>query len=257
MRLDINKVSSAMSKRTGSVTTATLEGHKEVGKVSKVVVSFNREPAQHEARIAIAGLFNNKASVVPNSFRRIKDVRGRVTMAGFVSLNVLSQPLTKERAGQMREIASNIMMDNVDESVWKVTESASGQKFVSRNIDEDLAELVAMASMKNISSDRIPVLCSLDTVSVVNKYVAFINPETATLDYGYQVADNIVVSSDSDTIVEDLDDDMIVDSVEIDDPENSDDEDVQARIDHVLSAYSSDPDFYIELESKFEQRSAA
>lgn len=260
--LNTKELRSKFIKKTGGVPTVTIEGHKVLSNnIVKVVASFNRQPSVAEARAALSKAFGGKARAIAGTFRPVRMEGNRVGMTGFMTLNTETKVLTSEVASHMREMASNILMDDVDSSVWNVSESATGQKFITRKLNEDLSELVSLASTEKYDVPSMSVVASAASTES-RKYVAFVNPVTASIDYGYLFGD-VIVSSDSDSVITEVEDDYVVDAQDLEDTDqfdemdNADEDDVNEQVDAALASYAAHEQYYLAIESQIDRRAVA
>lgn len=193
MKLDLNRVVSRVAKNVGLVHASLMDSVEVTPQIHRVVVAFNTSDATPSQRyLAIANLFNNQAVPVENSFREIASGY-KYTTVGFVSTNTESLPYTEEVAasGQYTAVAGtcNVMIDQSDESLWEVTSSGEN-KYLVRKSQENLSDLVSLASLKNETAKykNIPV-GEIVSKAVKDEYVAYVDPITCTVKYGYVVAE--------------------------------------------------------------------
>lgn len=190
-KLNMSKVIAKMSNSVGLVHASLVDSVKVTDNIHKVIVSFNTEEATAEQKyLAIANLFDNNASPIEKSFRELSGTY-KPTACGFICVNVESKPFTQEMAssGKYQTLAGNCMIDKEDESLWEVT-SSGNNKYLVRKSQEDLSQLVSLASLKNQTAKyQKTVLSSVINKAFVNDYIAYVDKETATVKYGYVLAD--------------------------------------------------------------------
>jgi len=120
---------------------------------------------------------------IEGSFRRLKGYPDyRPVMAGFLCPNVEVRDYKEESTYKV--MASNILMDPEDESLWKLSTSESGNKYLTRQGQEDLSELLSIARTRDPS---IPTVASLASDVVNREYVAYVDPTEYKMLYGYGI----------------------------------------------------------------------
>lgn len=148
-------------------------------KLAKVIVAFTSKPTREEVVEALTAKMQYLAAPVENSFRIIKDN----VAVGFVraSTEVRAIEDKEQLRANYKVMASNILMDNADKTLWEVKEGASG-KFLARHGHEDLSELVGAAI--NHRQD-VPKIRQLAQASVApREFVAFASA-SGDMDYGF------------------------------------------------------------------------
>ena len=185
MRLDMKAVSDKLEKRGGSATTANVNDFAMVGEnLARVVVSFTGSFAPREMHKAIAELFDNEVSAIPGSFRTLKSSPTVASAVGFIVPNKIVVPYTEASVKNMTVMASNVLMDAADNTIWRVRESGN-QKFICKDAEENLAELVSLARVRNVQTDKLTAIASASCRS--SDYVAFADAETASVGFGFVV----------------------------------------------------------------------
>jgi len=110
--------------------------------LARVIVSYTGHMTREQIRANLLEQFDNQAAPVENSFHIIKSHNNGGAAVGFVRANKEVRVVDdKEIRAGYRMMASNIMMDNADRSLWEVREGRGG-KFLARHGQEDLSELV-------------------------------------------------------------------------------------------------------------------
>lgn len=129
----------------------------------------------------------SQAAPIEGSFRKLT----ATTAVGFMRLNPeIVAYNEKEVSASYRVVASNMLMDKKDESLWEVKTGAAG-KYLCRHGNEDLSELVEAARITRFSSPKISSISI--SAAKTRQVVAFVDPKTSELDYGLCVrssADN-------------------------------------------------------------------
>lgn len=184
--------------------------------MAKVVVAFTGRQNKESIQEMLSAKLQHMATPVENSFRLVK----AGVAIGYVRANVAVRSVTDQEisAGYKTIAKSNILMDNADSTLWRVKEGAGGTKYLAREGNEDLTNLIN-ASV-NRRSDT-PCLTSIQAASVDrNDFVAFASA-SGDVDYGFCVAtasDKLKVvsaSTQSDVVVSK---DAVVSSLEVELP---------------------------------------
>lgn len=151
-------------------------------KLARVVIAFTGKHDRESITEAVASQLKHMAVPVENSFRLIKDS----VAVGYVRANTEVRAIDdkNELRANYKVMASNILMDNKDKTLWEVKKGAGGT-FLARHGNEDLSELIDAAV--NRRSD-VPRLNQLATASVApREFVAFASA-SGDMDYGFCVA---------------------------------------------------------------------
>src|SRR5690606_20902696 len=99
--------------------------------LAKVVVTLTGNiPTKEEVRAEMAGLFKDLASPVLNSFREIENTGPIRTIVGFVKTCAAVKDIDGKPVEGMRVVASNILMDEQDKSLWEIRNGATGKYLV-------------------------------------------------------------------------------------------------------------------------------
>lgn len=201
-------VESALQKvqsKVNMVTAKVIDAELVSPGLYRVVASFPMEAKlmqRGQMRQAIAKCFRGHAVAVESSFREIAGY-GPLTVAGYVSGQRQVVELSEENAGLYKEVAANVMMSAEDESIWDVSNKGGGT-FLTRRGEEDLDDLIALASLKaRQSGDSVVASSQLDGVAR-GQYVTYVNPKTQEVAHG-------VILSFLDIEVEDEDGEISVD----------------------------------------------
>lgn len=167
------------------VTASVKEGKAEVFKVVATFSGFSETPAKKDLFNALASATDCKAAPIENSFRKIPSSNSYV---GFMAKNYEVRVYEPEG---MRVLASNLLMDETDNSLWEVR-SNDDAKFLVRQQEDDLSDLVALASVKVANRNlEVPVLSSLSTpVARENEVAAYVDEKTLEVSYGIILAAN-------------------------------------------------------------------
>ena len=183
---DPARVAKKLQKRNSRRLLATVHEFNVLaeGQVGQVIVGLSSPTSDRKAiQAAINNAFDGKAVIVPDSFRQLVNIRGnRPILSGFVVPNRVVEPYTDERVKDMRVMASNILMDAKDQSLWNV-KTSGGQKFLCRDQDEDLSELLAHARTRRVGVPQIQEIARI--ASPERSYVGFVDPAEGIVKFGY------------------------------------------------------------------------
>lgn len=176
--------------------------------VAKVVVAHSHRGTTAENRAALASLLEGRGNVIPHSFREIETDNAhqrRMLSVGFVGANVLSEELSEERASQLKEIAKNVLMDDTDNSMWQVTQASDGRKFIRRQHNEDLAELMTATASVNpaaiVPKHFTEIAGTTVDTSGPFTYAAYVDADTHQVRFGYVVEHATVYNGYKHTIL--------------------------------------------------------
>lgn len=202
--------------------SVSLQDHQMVTPtLARVVLSWTgQQPDRSEVAASIAGLFNGLASPVESSFRSLQS--GPVSVAiGFVKANREVKEYTSEIAanqGRYKAMASNLLMDREDQSLWEVHSGSTG-KFLVKKGNEDLSELVHLATARKAT---LPTLAQVASVPAeVQEFAAFVDPTVQEVMHGYIVgrADGgkvHVLAFEGDGQDQEIPEDLLVEVVNLD-----------------------------------------
>jgi hypothetical protein len=153
--------------------------------LAKVMISFTGKFNKESIRAALREQLDNRAAPVEDSFREVKAGVAVGFLRANKELRVLDQ---KELRASYRAMgSSNIMMSEVDNSLWEVKQGKGGT-YLARHGNEDLSELV------NANVDRrrteVPGIRHLSMAkAAAGEFAAFVT-KSGDMDYGFVVASN-------------------------------------------------------------------
>jgi hypothetical protein len=152
--------------------------------IAKVVISFTGQFNKEKVRASLLKMLDNRAAPVDNSFRQIK----AGVAVGFLRANREVRVVDpKELRASYRVMgSSNIMMSEVDNSLWEV-KTGKGGTFLARHGQEDLSDLVESSTQRRSDIPRIAQLSMARAVP--GEFVAFTS-KSGDMDYGFAVAAN-------------------------------------------------------------------
>lgn len=278
-RLNLDTVARKFEHKVqSSVTTAITDSTKISSTVARIVVqSSSTASAQNKSALlaSINNLLGGEAHAVEGSFRNIP-TKGLPSMVGFIAVN--KQIRTLAEAANMRVIASNMLMDDADKSLWQVSEQADGSKVIVRDAVDNLASLVETASTYN---SQAPKLHTLATFVNTGDFVSFVDPVTGSLNHGYVLATDISLLPSLDSTVEPTDNgisvltedapepltiplDTVIESVDLQGEDAQ--QEVAAPVkwdnkaalrEYYKTLYSYAPEYYSELKTEIDNHAAA
>jgi len=185
----------------GRRTTARLESVVKKGKAARVTLAFNRTPTMEEITAYVHKTFNGQMEVIANT-SILRDALSRVVVACFVKPVPDSRPLSETSACE--EVATNIFMDESDQSIWKI----QGDKLV-KTVVADLESLLETAHVNpERKTQPHTVIARTEFKGVANScYLTFFDEESAAVSFGVRVSPTEVY--DGEHIVEVSDDCVI------------------------------------------------
>ena len=169
-----------------------------------------------EYRSAIQSSLGSSVETVVGSFDKVtQDLKGSANeYVGLVKKGIETRSVATANVGQRYStMAKNILMDNVDQSVWQLASDSNGVTVLSRQVEEDLSQLLEIARHTNTNNKRDykePLVAIANTAS----YARFYNPMIGSIDHGYvlgrEADGNIVIASRTLNDLVDVDDRMLV-----------------------------------------------
>lgn len=170
-----------------------------------------------QLRQAVSAALGEGVEPVIGTFQQLPEVAGVATRE-FVGL------VTKGMCTRIMDVASvrakysevttakNVLMDNTDNTVWNMTPSGSGQVVLSRQVDEDLSDLLALARVANNKNRNYKD--ALVVMANTAAYSRFYNPVTKSTDHGYicgrEANGEVVIASRTLNDLVNVDDRMII-----------------------------------------------
>lgn len=190
-RLDMNRISDQLMARTAHIAASITDFQMVTPTLARVVATFNtlagvpREELQH----AIGAALKNTATVVEGSFREVSSY-GQPALVGFVSANRETVPYTEETAQNKVVLSSNMLMDSKDDSLWEVRSDGAGGRMLCRQEGDSLQRLIETARVRQPRSPQLDrIMSGVDR----GNFVAYVNPVTETLGYGYVTATDLEI----------------------------------------------------------------
>lgn len=259
--LNLGAFADKLESRVGKMAVANIYDYDIISDgIARVICGFNRKVAPAEARAALAYAFNDQISVIDYSFRMIPGAKEyRPIMAGYIQSNRIVRDF-EESSTNYKVMATNILMDKVDESLWQLSTSPSGAKYLTRQDNEDISELLSMAKVRDIS---IPTLASVASDVKDSEYVCYIDAATASVEFGYAMNAGLystasILHHGTNKIVDVLKD-FIVEVANLNGTDRvravaSTTEDL---VSYYKEMYNYDPGYYAQLEEIIKDRASA
>lgn len=191
-RLNLQNVLSKFADRTPTVVAQVVDYEVLTPTLARVIMTFsNADQPKEVLAQAISAAFNNNLSAVEGSFRKVSSM-GAPAMHGFVTVNREIRPYEDAKVKTMQVVASNMLMDHSDESLWSVVDGVGGVKMLARKAaDEDLSKYMAEARVhRHNSPGLVTIATELANPLKDREYAAYVDPESNVVRYGY------VLSSD-------------------------------------------------------------
>ena len=148
-----------------------------------VTTSGDITEAKDEVRAGIAQLFSGLATPVADSFRKVT----ANTFIGFVRSASDTREFAESEVANFKEVASNLLMDKEDESLWDVRKGTTGTYLV-RHGNEDLSELASTVRRRQASKPTFSAIASVEAEP--KEFAAFIDVKSEEVEHGYVVESN-------------------------------------------------------------------
>ena len=180
---------SAIAAQVGTFTLNVNDYEMLTPSLAKVVITTTGEaPSKSTIHQQMAKLFNGLASAVDDSFRMLTRSGDVKSIVGFVKANREVKPYEEQEVtAKMKVMASNLLMDQEDKSLWEVREGASG-RYLCRQGQDELSELVHLATASKVG---VPHVSQLAMASVLkNEIAAYVNVETEEVEHGFVIQAN-------------------------------------------------------------------
>ena len=190
-RLNMASVADRLASRINTVVANIVDYRMVTPTLAQVVATFNTTETTRDSLIqAVAAATDNKAAPIEGSFRSLSSY-GNPAMVGFVSVNRETRPYEEAAAKKMTALASNMLMDAVDDSLWEVRSDGSGNKMLCRQDGDSLQGLMETARIRMPRAPKLDnVLAGVDT----GNFVAFVDPATENLRFGYVLATGLEIA---------------------------------------------------------------
>lgn len=185
----------------------------EICRVRVSIRGSSNNPAEYRAAIQ-ASLGANVEPILGSFFTVTQETnRAAMEYVGLVKKGIETRSTTTANLGERyATVAKNVLMDNVDQSVWQLASDSNGVTVLSRQVEEDISQLLEMARYKNTNNKdyKEPLVAVANAAS----YARFYNPMLGAIDHGYVLGreedGNVVIASRALNDLVDVDDRMIV-----------------------------------------------
>ena len=187
---DLDRVASQLARFTVSVHDYTMVSPT----VARVILSHTGTvPTQEEIRQKISACFENNAAAIAGSFRQLTANGDIKSAIGFVKMSREVRPFDeneiKASAENFKVMASNLLMQKSDNSMWEIKSGASG-KYLAKQTNDDLRELIHLAHNPVNSLPRFSAIASLASITQPREFAAYVDLDAEEVMHGFVVASN-------------------------------------------------------------------
>lgn len=218
--------------------------------LARVVVTLTGTmPQREELRASVAELFKGHGAPVANSFRELTQLGGIRTVVGYVKASHEVRTMDDFKEKRTKAMASNLLMDETDKSLWEIRKGASGQYLVKQG-NEDLSELAYSIKSKRTGMPMLASLAEMPTEA--KEFAAFVDTKIEEVMYGYVVGHE---GNKTQVIAYGETEPTLVDSDQLVEVSNLDGEDIKALGIEMAAAVSGDKQAMIEYYRKAYQHS--
>jgi hypothetical protein len=203
---DLDKVAAQLSRFTVNVHDYKMLSPT----VARVILSYTGTvPTQEQMRQEIAALFDNNASAVAGSFRQLTTAGDVKSAVGFVKMSREVRPFgdeeVKAAADTHKVMASNLLMNKADGSMWEIKSGAMG-KYLAKQTGDDLRELIHLAHASVGGLPRFSSIASLASMTQPKEFAAYVDLNAEEVLHGFVIessADKIkILAKETDEVVE-------------------------------------------------------
>jgi hypothetical protein len=183
-----------MSKATASINLFSLNIHdsREVTPtLHRVVLSYTGELPNSPEQIhqQISSLLKGHGAPVVGSFSHLTKSGDIKSLIGFVKASrpiiEFNDEVKANADGRFKAMASNLLMDKTDESMWEIRSGATG-KYLAKQSHTDMTELVHLATA---SVFGLPKFSQIEPPAVaVREFASFVDVESEEVMNGFVVA---------------------------------------------------------------------
>jgi hypothetical protein len=256
--LNIQDLHQKFRDRTNSINASIVDYRMLTPQLAKVVVSFvvGSSVSKIQLQHALAKTLRDKGLAIESSFRIASTTHGVTAVVGFVRAGSTIREYKPETSG-FKVMASNLLMDESDTSLWQINDAPDGTRYLARHGTEDLSQLVHLAK---VTSNTLPKLKMLSTVDVsVGDFVAYVNRSSLEVNHGYAICAN----ADSVSILPVDGENETLDTISLDDVVESVDlegedvttaamqtaalQDPEKLKEYYSQVYSGQPEYYAKL----------
>lgn len=155
--------------------------------LARVCVTLSGDiPPRDQVRASLAELFKGHAAPVADSFRKLTTAGSMTTVVGFVKTLHEVRDLEEATKKGMKAMASNLLMDEGDKSLWEIRSGSSGSQYIVKQGDEDLSEL---ATSLYVRKSGLPTLANVqDEPATAREFAAFVDLSSEELQHGFVIS---------------------------------------------------------------------
>jgi hypothetical protein len=250
--LDIDEIASKVRLHTINVSDYRMV----TPTIARVIISCTGQtPHNEDLRAEIASMFQDLASPVQGSFRRLQGDGPVTTVVGFIKANREVKSMEEVDKTRMKVMSSNLMMSKDDKSLWEVRKGSSGEYLV-RQGEEDLSELVALARRPKVGIPKLTAIASMPAEP--KEFAAYVDLKLEEVQHGFVVASEkgiaTILSSEGDEVVQ-CSTDCLVEVCHLDEEDEkmispkmaTAGMDKSAMIEYYKKAYSYAPDYVAKI----------
>lgn len=179
------RLGARLATRVTLAATASINEFQDLGGCARIIATIQGASNLQEVSASIIEALGGKVTCIASSFREIETSGDKLHLIGYVAAHTPTVPMTKEVTARMTVIAKNVLMDPADESTWDVKE-IGGQKFLCRQQNEDLSQLLALARHRDTAAHTFDDM--LDGAPRAREYVTFVDTASAETRHGYCLA---------------------------------------------------------------------
>lgn len=157
----------------------------------RVVLSYTGELPEDQSELhkQVSSMLKGSGVPVVGSFSALTRQGDIKSLVGFVKASRQILPMDEVKAsakdGRFKAMASNLLMDKTDSSMWEIRSGAAG-KYLAKQEHEDLSELVHMATA---SVHGIPRFATMAHMNVApREFASLVDANTEEVVHGFVVA---------------------------------------------------------------------
>lgn len=201
---DLDKVAARLSNFTVNVHDFKILSPT----IARVVLSYTGQvPSKDQIRAKISAMFDNNATAIAGSFRELTRGGDVKSVIGFVktSREVKEYTEATAKADEYKVMASNLLMQKADGSMWEIKTGAMGQ-YLAKQTSDDLRALVHLAQNTVNGLPKFNQIASLAAMTQPSEFCAYVDLDAEEVLHGYVVASEgdklTVLAKETDEIVE-------------------------------------------------------
>lgn len=150
--------------------------------IARVILTVTGRPDKQQLRASIAEHFKGFAAPIVNSFRELRTSLAARVLVGYVKTS--AQVKEYEDTKGYKVMASNLLMDEADESLWELRKGTTGTYLVKHG-EEDLSELATKLVQRRAGA---PVMAQLACASTATReFASYVDFNTGEVEHGYVI----------------------------------------------------------------------